>query len=477
MGTEKKGFSYNAVKWLNMLGYSSTTLTNPMTEKINLWWNYVNQKASFYWREEVDENGNKNKIKVRSLSPADLVCQDMSELLYNEKASISVNSEDDTAKEWLDRWLKETGWHDKAPMAIQRMCSTGTAAWALHIKGASVIGRSDTLKVIPMRYDARAIIPLVWDNERCTDCAFVSPTYVNGESCTQIEVHRPDEHGNYQVFCSFYDSKGEPYEPEGHLTALEALDTKQQKPTFQIIKLAIDNPYWEYSPMGVALFHNIIDVLETVDLSFDAIGNEIVLGKKMLSVPESMMKRDANGKPVVPHMSGHQFFLATESSTYDDKSAIYEYNPEIRANDIRLMLSTALQMLGKRVGFGTKAYVLDATGSITTAKQVASDNAEIMRTVRKHEHVIEPAIRELIEAAAGVYRQLSTEDVPDMTGLINVVMGDSIIEDDDSLRDRDRSDVVAGLLEPWVYLVRWQGYSEEKAKEVTNSGLDIPLEV
>ena len=38
--------------------------------------------------------------------------------------------------------------------------------------------------------------------------------------------------------------------------------------------------------MGVALFHNIIDVLETVDLSFDAIGNEIVLGQKMLSIPE-----------------------------------------------------------------------------------------------------------------------------------------------------------------------------------------------
>ena len=285
--------------------------------------------------------------------------------------------------------------------------------------------------------------------------------------------------GNYQVFCGFFNSSGKQFEPEGFLQAYEALDTKQQKPTFQIIRLALDNPYWDYSPMGVALFDNAIGALETVDLAFDAVGNDIFLGKKMLVLPESMLKKNDFGTYEAPYMSGRQFFLATESSVYDGKAAIFEYNPDLRASDDRLMLSTALQMLGKRVGFGTKAYALDQSGNITTAKQVASDNAEMMRTIRKHEHIIQPAISNLIEAAAGIYRTLGTTALPDLTGQVQVVMGDAIMQDEDTLRERDRADVAAGLLEPWRYMVRWQGYTEEDAKAATqvDTGLTTPLEV
>ena len=230
--------------------------------------------------------------------------------------------------------------------------------------------------------------------------------------------------------------------------------------------------------MGVSLFANAIDALETVDLAFDAIGNELFLAKKMLLLPESMFSRNAAGGLQIPHMSGHQFFIATESNTYDGKPSIFEYNPEIRSAALREMLSTSLQVLGKRIGFGTKAYALDKTGSIITAKEVASDNAEIMRTVRKHEHVIAPAVRKLIEAAANVYRTLGTAALPDLTGQIQVVMGDSIIEDDDTLRERDRADVAAGLLEPWRYMVRWQGYTEEDAKAASQGAPnDAPMEL
>ena len=192
-----------------------------------------------------------------------------------------------------------------------------------------------------------------------------------------------------------------------------------------------------------------------------------------------MLKKNDFGTYEAPYMSGRQFFLATESSVYDGKAAIFEYNPDLRASDDRLMLSTALQMLGKRVGFGTKAYALDQSGNITTAKQVASDNAEMMRTIRKHEHIIQPAISNLIEAAAGIYRTLGTTALPDLTGQVQVVMGDAIMQDEDTLRERDRADVAAGLLEPWRYMVRWQGYTEEDAKAATqvDTGLTTPLEV
>ena len=86
-------------------------------------------------------------------------------------------------------------------------------------------------------------------------------------------------------------------------------------------------------------------------------------------------------------------------------------------------------------------------------------------------------------AAAGIYRNHARGvNLPDITGAVQVVLGDSIIQDDDALRDRDRADVAAGLLEPWRYMVRWQGYSEEDARaftgEGTGEGTDtgVPLE-
>lgn len=470
----------NALSWLLSLGYPLDSLSTPMAPHIARWWDYITCKAEFYEREEQDERGNKNRIKVRSCTPADMVCSDMAGLLYNEKATISlVDPEgEQQAQAWLEGWLKQTAWADRAPLAMKRMCATGTAAWALHVEHAKRIGQSDNLRVYPMRYDARSILPLVWDDAECTECAFLAPKYIKGEKCLQIEVHKRGDDGNYRIACGFFDEQGEQFNPDGYLAADEALDTKQPLPTFQIIRLADDNRYWDYSPMGVALFDSCIDALETVDLAFDALGNEIFLGKKMLVLPENMLHRDDYGTLTAPHMNGQQFFLATESNVYDNGAGIFEYNPTLRSDEDRQMLATALQVLGKRIGFGSKAYALDASGSITTAKQVASDNAEMMRTVRRHEHVIEPAVRRIIEAAANITRSLGTQDLPDLSGQVQVVLGDSIMEDDDTLRERDRADVAAGLLEPWRYMVRWQGYTEADAKAATaTADSSIPFEV
>ena len=232
--------------------------------------------------------------------------------------------------------------------------------------------------------------------------------------------------------------------------------------------------------MGVALFHDAIDALQTVDLAFNNLGDDLIMGRKLLALPESMLTKDENGNAQVPMLSGKRFFLGVKSNTYDDKMVVYEYNPSLRVDENREALSTALQMLGKRIGFGIKAYALDDQGGITTAKQVAADNSEMMRAVRRHEHIIKPAIQSLLTAACGIYRELGTAKLEDIAGQVNVVLGDSIMQDDDSLRERDRADVAAGLLEPWRYMVRWQGYTEGEAKAVQgvndDSALNIPIE-
>lgn len=468
-------------EWLASVGYKEAILRTPMDPAIACWWSYLTTEAKFYVREERDQNGKMLKIPIRSCTPADMVCEDMAALIYNERAQISV-PDDQAANDWLQDWLGQTMWADRAPLAIERMCGTGTAAWALHIRGVQEVGRSDCLEVVPVRYDARQIIPLSWEVDRCTDCAFISAVWVGGKKCSQVEVHRPNDDGNYEILCAFFDSDGDRIVPSGYLDGDQSVNTRQPNPTFSLIRLAKDNRIWDYSPMGVALFADALGAIETVELAFDMIGNDLVLGRKMLGMPESMMQRDEAGNLHVPMLENQQFVLSLrDGNVYDNKLGIYEYNPDLRADQDRQMLATALQMLSKRIGFGMKCYALDSQGGITTAKQVASDNAEMMRTVRRHEHVIRPAIASLMAAACGIYRNLSSAgvDLPDITGSVSVELGDSIMQDDDSLRERDRADVAAGLLEPWKYMVRWQGYSEAEAKAAQNADAgmrDVPLE-
>lgn len=479
-----KGLNSEASKWFASLGYDNADLHTPMDSYINTWWSYIRQEGNpFYWLEEPDTQNpaKKNKIKVRSCTPASMICDDMAGLIYNETASISLDEvEDGTTVDWLEQWLDVTMWHDRAPLAIGRMCSTGTAAWALHVSGFAETGKSPVLKVRPMRYDARSIIPLSWEADDCIDCAFLADVYIRGNKCTQIEVHQRGDDGNYQIYCAFFDKDGKRFVPYGYLDGNTSVKTKQSYPTFSLIRLAFDNPYWDYSPMGVALFHDAIDALQTVDIAFDNMGSDVVMGRKLLVLPESMLSKDEYGNAQVPMITGKRFFVAAKSNTYDDKARVFEYNPSLRTEENRQALSTALQMLGKRIGFGIKAYALDDQGGITTAKQVAADNSEMMRAVRRHEHIIKPAIQSLITAACGIYRELGTTPLVDIAGQVNVVLGDSIMQDDDSLRERDRADVAAGLLEPWKYMVRWQGYTEEEAKEaqgaLDDAALSVPIE-
>lgn len=477
----EKGRNGAIESWLEQMGYPAASVTTPMDASVATWWSYVNTEARFYVREEHDPNGKLIKVPVRSCTPAGMVCEDMAGLIYNERASVSI-PDDDVADGWLQDWLAMTMWSDRAPLAIERMCETGTAAWALHIRGLQSVGRSGSLDVVPIRYDARQIIPLSWEVDRCTDCAFIADVWLRGERCTQVEVHRPQDNGDYEIACAFFGDDGRRIQPPGYLSEEERVDTRQKTPTFSLIRLAKDNRIWDYSPMGVALFADAIGAIETVELAFDMIGNDLVLGRKMIAMPESMMQRDESGKLHVPMLDGQQFVLSVcDGNVYDGDHGIFEYNPSLRSDENRQMLATALQMLGKRVGFGTKCYSLDSQGGITTAKQVASDNAEMMRTVRRHEHLVRPAIQQLVEAACGIYRSLSSgwASLPDVSGMVRVEMGDSIMQDDDSLRERDRSDVAAGLLEPWKYMVRWQGYTEEEAKAAQDADgamRDVPLE-
>lgn len=470
-----------ALDWLADLGYPYATLDNPMEDKIQQWWNYYRSEGEFWKYKEIGSDGKPVDVVIRSMTPGNMACEDLAGMVYNERASISFAEDSDlgTANAWLDGWLRQTKFQDRAPWLVQRTAAVGTGAWALHLRNVAVVGKSVGLKISAQRYDARHIVPLEWDSDECVACAFVSTVFIRGEELTQVEVHRPKGNGSYELMVRFFDDEGKTRLPDGYSDG--SIDTRQPEPTFALTTIGLDNHHWDGSPFGVSLLDRAIDAIETVDLAFNNISNDIFLGKKMVMFPAAFLKKDeASGSFIAPPVVNKQFFVALEDKTVYENGMpkIVEYNPTLRAEENGLMLSKSLQILGKRLGFGTKYYSLDDAGGLTTAKEVASDNSEMMRTVARCEHVVKPAIETVITAAANIYRELGGIGMPsDVGDGLNVVMGDSIMQDDDSLRERDRADLAIGALELWQYMVRWQGYTEEDAKAAAGtSATDAPLE-
>ena len=126
-------------------------------------------------------------------------------------------------------------------------------------------------------------------------------------------------------------------------------------------------------------------------------------------------------------------------------------------------MNEALNFLSTRVGLGENRYKYDASG-ITTATQVISENSAMFRNAKKHEIIIDAALRGLVDTiiyAASTFAGATVKQ--DAT--VKVQFDDSIIEDKNAERERDRQDVAAGLMAKWEYRVKWYGETEEQAKK------------
>jgi len=84
----------------------------------------------------------------------------------------------------------------------------GTGAWALWAD----VGK----KSVKVRYyDARMVVPLTWDEEGVTECAFVTRVFYRGRAVDQLQMHALGPLGTYQIRTVCFDSGGNMIEPEG----------------------------------------------------------------------------------------------------------------------------------------------------------------------------------------------------------------------------------------------------------------------
>lgn len=453
---------------LKQLGYNPDV---PMRAKIDEWFGWYMAENGFYASQETGGDGRTTyKVERLTMKPARMVCQEWASLLMNERTTVSC---DDAAS---NQFLSGDGATDKGYLGttklivvgqrlIERTFAMGTGAWALRVEGLVVNTRgavvdSPGARIVAQRFDARQIIPLSYDEDTCTECAFLSKVVIAGKALDQLQIHLLID-GRYAIDTVLFDKDGK----EVSIPSVAGrFSTASTVPLFALIRPGLENLYWDCSPFGVSVFDDAIGAVKLTDTAIDNTFRDIWLGQKMLFLDERMLTTDKNGKVLVPRAQDQQLFRKAEMD--QSSKLIEEYNPDLRVEDNRKALTTAMEVLGLRTGLGDDYFTLDSRTGMITATQVISEQSALFRNLRKHENVLEPAIQTLVRGILTLARTVKGLPIPEDSGEIRVNFDDSIIEDTDAQRKRDLGDVAAGLMRPWEYRVKWYGEEEEMARKM-----------
>lgn len=447
-------------KKLKDLGYEVST---SMSSHIKQWYSWYTNDNSFYKVVYISTAKRKKERPRYSLRPARKICREWASLILNEDTEISVDNE--SANAWLKDYLDKTGFWFIGQMSIEKSFAMGTGALVLWYDMKD--GEVSNIKI--RRYDARMIVPLSWDDDEVSECAFVTRVTVKGKQYDQAQVHAYDaETGSYHIRTFvFKDDKEVDAEKLGFLADF---DTEQPHKTFGIVKPGLDNVVADNSPFGTSVFYDAIDAIKATDLAWDSIFQEVDLTKVRVFLSDSMIDLTDDHGNTIP-------IADIEDQVYrmlDDNGAgklIDVFSPNIRIEPLKDALNIALAELGDNSGFGEQYFQIGKTGGLMTATEVVSDNSALMRNVKKHENSVGDAIQDVITGLLSSASSLGYAEIDANVGPVSIKFDDSVITDTQTEKNQMLAEIAAGVVPKWKYLTTFYGMGEGEAKAAVDDGI------
>lgn len=462
--------------------------------KIAEWesWYHSNVKK-FHAYRIYNGRGGYVRCRRKSLGMGKMMSEDIANLMLNERVKFVIGDagEDGSISnafanadyDFVKSVLNANRWWKLGNEYQERKAATGTVAYVPYIDNGIVDadGRFIDGQIKINYVEAKNIFPLSWENGRVIDCVFESVKTYSRKTYAHLQFHKliqsVNDAGepfseyvieNTVVECTSGAGKelteGEWKQITPFSRLAPVIHTGSDKPQFVIDTLNITNNADDDStnPMGVSIFANAIDVLESLDLKYDSYANEFVLGRKRILVAPEMLS-NADGNPTFDPSDAVFYQLPEDYFAQSGKEPIHELNMDLRVEAHSKAIQDDLNYLSVKCGFGSEHYRFEG-GQVKTATEVVSENSDMYRTLRKHELVLNEALQELIHI---IIRLGIAIGVPQLSEDVNITIDfdDSIIEDKDAERRRDREDVSMGVMSLAEYRAKWYGETEEQAQQ------------
>ena len=246
--------------------------------------------------------------------------------------------------------------------------------------------------------------------------------------------------------------------------------TGSDKRQFVIDRPNIANNLDYLLPVGIPVYANAIDVLRGVDCAYDCYVNEFENGPMMMMV-KMPATRWEDDEPTLDN-NDRRFYLLPEDT--QQGNVVETISPTLRTEQLNVGLQDQLNVLSSKCGFGETYYRFDG-GSVATATQVISENSTMFRTIKKHEIILEQALKELCRILLRLGNTAMNVGLNEEVE-ISIDFDDSIIEDKQTDFSRDMQLLTAGIMNDWEFRMKWLNEDEATAKAALPKMQDMTTE-
>ena len=453
----------NLQQFFSKQGYDISEKLN-WEKYIDIWESWYRGKVRKFHNYYIYNGQRKVKMEKKSMQGAKKVAEDWADLLFNEKVTINLKNDEDTKA--LNKILQQNNAEVLINRGIEKSFAIGTGALVISVQ--NIEQEENILDITNARVklefvECKKIVPLTWENGKITECAFVTTKYKKGQTYIYIAMHVIDEHGNYIIknhmfkgkYSSFVEAKEE--EKEGFISKFE---TKSNNPWFAIITPNICNNIDSETPFGLSVYANAIDTLKCLDNAYDALDNEVVIGRRRTFVAEEMMSFDQGEQRMV--FDPNDISVYRMPKGFNKDSMIEHDDSNLRTEQYINSVNYQLNILSSKAGFGQERYKFDGQ-AIQTATGVISENSDMFRTIKKHEQILEDSLITIIKAIA--YASTVFGNVSMDASVVTIDFDDSIIEDRGAEKVRAMQEVSQNLRSKESYMINYRNLNEQQVKK------------
>jgi len=440
-------------------------------------------------------NNPKGKTRtMATMNAGKMACAQMARYVWNERCKISVSQrgrdpeskELDPLDEWLHEVLRENRFGTAFGDLLEKSFALGGGALREWVEVPKDENGNDAGEGrIRIGYTMGSqFVPTAWDNSRVRCGIFVSREAREGYYYTVVEWHHWDG-STYRITNDLYRMPiKETEEPQSILgwwyplneiypllspdTTIEDAETAY----FQYIRPFGANYADDNSPLGMSIFSTAMNTLHGIDIMFDSLQREFVLGKKRIIAPARAMRQTAGvneGRPQKYFDADDEVWEALATDNPEDLK-IYDNSVDLRVNEHVTGINSELAILCGQIGFDPGTLAFDQQKGMKTATEVISENSKTFGTVKAHENIIRDALCDMVRAifdlAARYGLTYKGQDIGALAAGgydVTVNFDDSIIQDKDAEITRGTMLVGAGLMSKKRFMTDTLGLTEEEA--------------
>lgn len=384
----------------------------------------------------------RGKRDILRLNAAKVLCDSLSALTFAEQCEITLDNED--YQKYIDEALAANGFWKQLPELLSKAYAMGGAVIKCYLSGGKP--RIDYIT-------AERFVPTEWDGGGIRS-GIISGTYVRGAEYFHLLEYMQDGRSEFKLFraaasrASASDAELGRECPLSELFPELASTVKypDETPMFAYFRPFVSNNSIYDVPLGMSVYANCTDTLRALDVVFDSLQREFILGKKRIIVPSQCIRTvidPETGAESRYFDADDEAFIALKSEDGENLK-ITDNTTELRVEQHISAINAYLNILCMQTGLSAGTFSFDVQQGMKTATEIISQESKTARTVKNNKNLLAEAVETVVRAL--IQLGVMSGALSRYSYSVTVTMPDGIITDDDTNIDRVVKLYSAGLI-------------------------------